>query len=121
AIVTLIRRGSLYLCVTKTRYRARSVCSSSDADVFLELKKAEQHYQQAIQALNDVSQKKLDSLDPALAQILTDNLATMDYYLQECKEAVKTNPENPLVHRYLLTAYQKKVELMQSIVNSDSL
>ncbi|SRR2546426_1065683 len=121
AIVTLILMGSLYFLVTKSGYRESSVSVSPEADVFLELKKAEQHYQQAIQALNDVSQKKLDSLDPALAQILTDNLATMDYYLQECKEAVKTNPENPLVHRYLLTAYQKKVELMQSIVNSDSL
>jgi len=25
------------------------------------------------------------------------------------------------VHRYLLTAYQKKIEIMQSIVNSDVL
>jgi hypothetical protein len=121
AIVTLILIGFLYFLVTKSGYRESSVSVSPEAAVFLELEKAEQHYQQAIQALNDVSQKKLDSLDPALAQIFTDNLATMDYYLQECKEAVKTNPENPLVHRYLLTAYQKKVELMQSIVNSDSL
>ncbi len=119
AIVTSILMGSLYFFITRSSYIENSV--SPEAAVFLELKKAELHYQQAIEALNDVSQKKLESLDPALAQIFTDNLATMDYYLRECKEAVKSNPENPLVHRYLLTAYQKKVELMQSIVNSDSL
>jgi hypothetical protein len=52
---------------------------------------------------------------------LNDNLATMDYYVKECQEAVKNNPGNPLVHRYLLMAYQKKVEIMQSIMNSDVL
>jgi hypothetical protein len=119
AIVTSILMGSLYFFITRSSYIENSV--SPEAAVFLELKKAELHYQQAIEALNDVSQKKLESLDPALAQIFTDNLATMDYYLRECREAVKSNPENPLVHRYLLTAYQKKVELMQNIVNSDSL
>ncbi len=56
-----------------------------------------------------------------MAQILNDNLATMDYYVKECQEAVKNSPDNPLVHRYLLTAYQKKIEIMQSIVNSDVL
>ena len=121
AIVTLILIGSLYFFVTKSGFRENSTSVFPEAAVFLELKKAELHYQQAIEALNEVSQMKLQSLDPALAQILTDNLATMDYYLQECREAVRSNPENPLVHRYLLTAYQKKVELMQSIVNSDSL
>jgi hypothetical protein len=86
-----------------------------------ELQQAEQHYQRAISALSEVSQRKIGSLDPAMAQILNDNLATMDYYVKECQEAVKNNPGNPLVHRYLLTAYQKKIEIMQSIVNSDVL
>lgn len=94
---------------------------SSDALVLGEVQKAESHYQKAIEALSEASQRKLDSVDPALAQIFNDNLATMDYYLKECKEAVQTNPDNPLIHRYLLTAYQKKVELLQTIVSSDSL
>jgi hypothetical protein len=45
----------------------------------------------------------------------------MDYYLNECKRAVENSPQNPLAHRYLLAAYQKKVELMQTILTSDSL
>jgi hypothetical protein len=94
---------------------------SPEAAVFQELKQAEAHYQKAIEALKDVSQKKIEMLDPAMAQILNDNLATMDYYVKECQDAVKNNPDNPLVHKYLLTAYQKKVEIMQSIVNSDVL
>jgi hypothetical protein len=94
---------------------------STEAVVFQELRQAELHYQKAIEALSDVSQRKIENMDPAMAQILNDNLATMDYYVKECQEAVKNNPDNPLVHRYLLTAYQKKIEIMQSIVNSDVL
>jgi len=94
---------------------------SSEAQVFQELRQAESHYQKAIEALTEVSKRKIETLDPAMAQILNDNLATMDYYVKECQDAVKSSPDNPLVHRYLLTAYQKKIEIMQSIVNSDVL
>lgn len=94
---------------------------SSEAQIFRELQQAELHYQKAIEALSEVSKRKIETLDPAMAQILNDNLATMDYYVKECQDAVKSSPDNPLVHRYLLTAYQKKIEIMQSIVNSDVL
>ena len=93
----------------------------SEVQIFRELQQAEVHYQKAIEALSEVSKRKIETLDPAMAQILNDNLATMDYYVKECQDAVKSSPDNPLVHRYLLTAYQKKIEIMQSIVNSDVL
>ena len=86
-----------------------------------ELKKAESNYQLAINALRLGTQRRLESLDPTLAQVFKDNLATMDYYLNECKQAIKNSPQNPLAHRYLLAAYQKKVELMQTVLTSDSL
>ena len=86
-----------------------------------ELNKAEANYRAAIEALSASSRKKLEGLDPVLAQVFHDNLATMDYYLNECKQAVENSPQNPLAQRYLLAAYQKKVELMQTILTSDSL
>ena len=98
-----------------------AVSTSHQEAVLEELRKAEANYRAAIEALSASSREKLESLDPVLAQVFHDNLATMDYYLHECKEAVKNSPENPLAHRYLLAAYQKKVELMQTIVTSDSL
>ena len=85
-----------------------------------ELKKAEYNYQQAIEALKEVSQSKLESLDPELARIFNDNLATLDYYIDECNDTIQKTPKNALVHHYLLAAYEKKVELMQNIINSDS-
>lgn len=97
------------------------VAVSTETAVFEQLKQAETNYQKAIEALSDVSRRRIEMLDPAMAQILNDNLATMDYYVKECQEAVKSSPDNPLVHKYLLAAYQKKIEIMQSIVNSDVL
>ena len=97
------------------------VVTSHQEDLTEELRKAEANYRAAIEALSASSRKKLEGLDPVLAQVFHDNLATMDYYLNECKRAVENSPQNPLAHRYLLAAYQKKVELMQTILTSDSL
>ena len=98
------------------------VASTSHQEAILEeLRKAEDNYRAAIEALSASSQKKLEQLDPVLAQVFHDNLATMDYFLNECKQAVEDSPQNPLAHRYLMAAYQKKVELLQTIVTSDSL
>jgi anti-sigma factor RsiW len=117
AILALIIVGTVYF----VRNPARELQSvSTEAAVLLEVQKAESHYQKTIEALSEVSQKRLQSLSPELAQIFADNVATMDYYLKECQDAVRSNPDNPLVHRYLLVAYEKKAELMQTIVNSDS-
>ena len=115
----------LALVVLATVYFVRnpgkeSAPVSTEVMVLREVQKAELQYQRAIEALNDVSRRRLQSFSPELAQIFTDNLATMDYYLNECRDAVKSSPDNPLVHRYLLVAYEKKAELMQTIVNSDS-
>lgn len=121
AMVIMVLFVSLYLLIPKRVSQDRQSAVSPEAAVYQQLKEAELHYQQAIEELDEVSERKLESLDPALAQIFNDNLATMDYYLKECKEAVQKNPENPLVHRYLLTAYQKRVELMKTIIDSDSL
>ena len=118
AIVALILSTSVFYLYTR---QGKQTTVSPEAAIFQELQQAELHYQKAIVALNEVSQRKIESLDPAMAQILNDNLATMDYYVKECQDAVRNSPDNPLVHRYLLTAYQKKIEIMQSIVNSDVL
>src|SRR5262245_40450271 len=76
AILALIIVGTVYL----VRNPGRETNSfSTEAAVLLEVQKAELHYQKAIEALDEVSQKRLRSFRPELAQIFTDNLATMDY------------------------------------------
>lgn len=116
--------GSLLVYDLTTRSPVVPVpaASTSGQEALLEeVRKAEANYLAAIEALSASSREKLEGLDPVLAQVFHDNLATMDYYLDECKQAVENSPQNPLARRYLLAAYQKKVELLQTIVTSDSL
>ena len=123
-LALLVAVGSLlfYDWTTRSPLVPDPAVSASHQEALMEqLRKAEANYRAAIESLSASSRKKLEGLDPVLAQVFHDNLATMDYYLNECKQAVENSPQNPLAHRYLLAAYQKKVELMQTIVTSDSL
>ncbi len=95
------------------------VSPNGTEQVLLEVERAETQYAKTIQDLEGISRQRLQLVNPSVARIFQDNLATMDYYLQECKEAVKREPNSGLAQKYLLAAYQKKVELLESIVNSD--
>jgi hypothetical protein len=94
---------------------------AQETETLRNLQLAETQYQQAIQAMEEISRRKMRGMNPQIARIFEENLATMDYYLKECQEAVKSNPDNPLAQNYLLATYQKKVELLETLVNSDLL
>jgi hypothetical protein len=89
AIVALLLSTTVFYFYSQRG--SQEVRVSSEAQVFQELQQAELHYQKAIEALSEVSKRKIE-LDPAMAQILNDNLATMDYYVKECQDAVKSSP-----------------------------
>ena len=118
-LLTIMIFGST-IYIYKTR-EVGPVTATHEVEAIYRLQDAEQHYKNAIQALDAVSRQKIESVDPRMAQIFNDNLATIDYYVQECQDAARKNPSNPLIQKYLLAAYQKKAELLQSIVNSDVL
>ncbi len=86
-----------------------------------EVRVAEQNYLQAINSLQKISEAQMAQMDPSVKGILEDNLATIDYYIDKCRETVKNEPSNALAQRYLLEAYRKKVDLLASIVHSDVL
>ncbi|MDD5543200.1 MAG: zf-HC2 domain-containing protein [Acidobacteriia bacterium] len=95
--------------------------AAQEAQVSSEVKIAEQNYLQAIDSLEKISQSRIAQLDPSIRVVLEDNLATIDYYIDKCRESVKNDPNNALAQRYLLEAYRKKVDLLASIVHSDVL
>lgn len=86
-----------------------------------EVRQAEEHYLAAINSLAKITETRMEQMDPALKGVLEDNLATIDYYIDKCRETVKNEPTNVLAQRYLLEAYRKKVDLLESIVHSDVL
>jgi hypothetical protein len=95
--------------------------TAQEAQVAGEVRVAEQNYLQAIESLEKISQSRIARLDPSIRGVLEDNLATIDYYIDKCRESVKNDPNNALAQRYLLEAYRKKVDLLASIVHSDVL
>lgn len=92
--------------------------SSHEEELIEELRQAESNYRIVIEKLSVISKNKLKTIDPVLAKIFADNLVTMDSVLNECKQVLKNDPQNPLVHHYLLATYKKKVDLMQTLLTS---
>ncbi|MBZ5537437.1 MAG: zf-HC2 domain-containing protein [Acidobacteriia bacterium] len=93
--------------------------STAEIQAANEVRTAEQHYLDAIDSLQRITESRMAQMDPSLKSILEDNLATIDYYIDKCRESVKNDPSNALAQRYLLEAYRKKVDLLASIVHSD--
>jgi putative zinc finger protein len=93
--------------------------STAEIQAANEVRTAEQHYLEAINSLQKITESRMAQMDPSLKSVLEDNLATIDYYIDKCRETVKNDPSNALAQRYLLEAYRKKVDLLASIVHSD--
>jgi hypothetical protein len=86
ALVTLILVRSLYFFFGRRTRESIPPPALPKVAAFEDLKTAELKYEQAIEELSRVSQRKLAALNPDLAQIFNGNLATMDYDLNECKQ-----------------------------------
>ncbi len=121
-LVVLMTVASLWL-YRGMRFTPTNVQSSQaqETQVSNEVRIAEQNYLQAIEDLEKISQARMAQMDPSVKGVLEDNLATIDYYIDKCRETVKNEPANALAQRYLLEAYRKKVDLLASIVHSDVL
>lgn len=77
----------------------------------------EQNYEKAIQELEATAQNQFVSMDLDLMLLYRDRLETIDTQIARCREALKTNPANAHIRRYLLAALQDKRETLEDIVN----
>jgi tetratricopeptide (TPR) repeat protein len=88
-----------------------------------ELQQAEQHYEKAIAALEQLTANKQDALDPHVAQALTQSLQTIDQAIADSRAALKTNPGSGVAQASLLEALRMKMSVLQetvSLINSPS-
>lgn len=121
-LVVVIMVASVWLFLGRKRVLPVSVFRTSDEiQATQEVRQAEQQYLQAIDALEKISETRMAQMDSTVKDVLEDNLATIDYYIDKCRESVKNEPSNALAQRYLLEAYRKKVDLLASIVHSNVL
>jgi hypothetical protein len=93
---------------------ASSVTPAAGADPEVQL--AEQHYSAAIGDLEKVTQTESGSLDPETAKVVQANLEVIDQAIGQSREALKSQPANPVAQESLFDALRSKVQLLQDTV-----
>jgi hypothetical protein len=81
------------------------------------IRDAESKYRAAITVLTRDVNKRRTTMDPLLVARLDSTLEAIDQTIADTKLAVKTNPNDPVAAQYLLTAYAKKVEVLQEMAS----
>jgi anti-sigma factor RsiW len=81
-----------------------------------DLEAAEQHYDRAIQGLEQIARSDTAELDPQVAAVLQKNLQVVDQAIDESRAALKRQPASPSVQEGLFEAMRTKVALLQQTV-----
>jgi hypothetical protein len=88
----------------------------SDQELLVrQLAKAEREYQGAVKMLDRVIANRRDSIEPEAFKQYESSLALIDNSIAQSKRALRDQPNDLAAGQFLLAAYAKKVELMQTI------
>lgn len=80
-----------------------------------QIARAEREYQGAIKLLDRVIARNRDNFAPGLLKQYESSLALIDSSIAESRRALRERPEDAASGQFLLSAYAKKLELMQEI------
>ena len=81
------------------------------------IRDAERKYVAAIALLSRDVRRRRPQLDPASAARLERTLAALDRNIEETRRALREHPDDPLAARYVLAAYDKKVQLLRAVAD----
>jgi CII-binding regulator of phage lambda lysogenization HflD len=84
------------------------------------VKDAEEKYLDAITGLEDLAYYQLENTTEPLAQLYRNKLSLIDRQIQNCQEALETNPANSHIRRYLMAALQDKQKTLEDILEVSS-
>lgn len=88
----------------------------SDQELLVrQLAKAEREYQGAIKMLDLAIARRRDKIEPDAFKQYESSLALIDNSIAQSKRALREQPNDLAAGQFLLAAYAKKVELMQTI------
>lgn len=82
-----------------------------------ELQLAEEHYENAIAALEQLSVKHDNALDPSVAAEIAESLKSIDRAIDDSRAALKSDPNSFVAQTSLLEALRMKVALLQETVS----
>jgi anti-sigma factor RsiW len=86
------------------------------AEVQSELRAAEEHYDKAIQGLEQIARSESGALEPEVAAVLQKNLQVIDQAIGESRVALKSQPGSADAQESLFDAMRSKVALLQQTV-----
>jgi hypothetical protein len=86
------------------------------ASVQAELQLATEHYERAIQQLEEIARGDDSTLDPQVAAVFQKNLQVIDQAIDESRSALQTQPASATVQEGLFDALRSKVALLQQTV-----
>ena len=82
-----------------------------------ELQLAEQHYENAITALEQLTVTHDNALDPSVAAEIAESLKSIDRAIDDSRAALKSDPNSFVARTSLLEALRMKVALLQETVS----
>ena len=90
--------------------------ATSIATIQAEFQAAEQHYEKAIQGLEQIARTESGELDPQVAAVLQKNLQVIDQAIGESRAALQTQPSSADAQESLFDAMRTKVAVLQQTV-----
>jgi hypothetical protein len=80
------------------------------------VKEAEKKYQEAIEDLELLAYNQLENTTEPLAQLYRNKLSLIDRQIQNCQDALETNPASSHIRQYLMAALQDKQKTLEDIL-----
>ena len=119
AAALVIMLGSAVWIATGTYWRGRPGGASADLvrSAATELQLAEQHYANAITALEQLTVNRDTTLDPSVAAEIAQSLKSIDRAIDDSRAALKSDPNSFVAQTSLLEALRMKVALLQETVS----
>ncbi len=83
------------------------------------IEKREQRYERSIGKLQERVLPQLADLGIELMLLYRDRIETIDEQILACKEALRENPGNTHIRKYMLAAFQNKKETLREIMGTN--
>jgi hypothetical protein len=103
--------------VTTTTAAGNTASGDAFQTVASELRQAEEHYDKAINGLEQIASAGQGTLDPQTASTLRKNLSVIDQAISESRAAVHAQPNSEPAQASLLDNFRTKVGLLQDTVS----
>jgi hypothetical protein len=117
AVVMMLGAAAWFTVGNQFRGGGRDAAADLARSAASELQLAEQHYENAIAALEQLTVKHDNALDPSVAAEIAASLKSIDRAIDDSRAALKSDPNSFVAQTSLLEALRMKVALLQETVS----